>query len=234
MLIRLMKLDTTSARRSYRIWSYTNDNESRLFKRIIDICNQFSTYFLDEKLSQILMTNLRWTDFQELLLSLKWLSVLWDNNKLWQDNLKKQDYSFQNNNIILAVIEWMRASVLRINHEYVLDLLRAIVKFMISSINGRNEALSNQYANSNVIQYWMIILKSGLSPQEAEIFKGKGWKSLKFWKRIIKVPKEQRVIIMKKSQKYNLLKQEVLSLINCLLLPSTIYQIKKQWKLWDY
>jgi len=121
----------------------------------------------------------------------------------------------------------MRTSVIRLNHEYVIDLLRAIVKFITASVNGRNEALSNQYANSAVVEYSMEILKNGFSEEEVK-FSEKIVKD-KFFKTMgNEIGEYQHQTYLQRLQKYNLLKQEVLRMLNCLLLSTTKHQIQNQ------
>ena len=183
ILIRIMTLDTESARKSFRAWTNLEDNKNRFFERIKNLANQFSTCFLDQELSLILTSDLKETDIEELKLSLEWLTLLCQNDKHWQDYLSVQDNSARNHNIILAVIELMRTSVLRLNHEYVIDLLRVLVRFIVGSINGRNQTLSDQYVNAGVINYSMEILKVGFYPEEVEFVK--------------KISKESSLMIMK-------------------------------------
>ena len=147
-----MKVDSESARRSFRVWTHSNDHKNRFFERIINLMNQFITYF-QNGFSKIIKENLDKTDFSELLLSLKWLTILCQNGKNWQDYLSSQDNSAENHNIIRAVVELVRTCVIRYKQEYVLVLLRVIVRFIIGTINGRNEDLARLYANSGLIKY---------------------------------------------------------------------------------
>ncbi|CAI2385590.1 unnamed protein product [Moneuplotes crassus] len=226
LLIKLMKLDITAARRSFRIWTYINDNK-RVLERIASLANQFSMIFIDEELSWLVSIDLKETDYQELLLSIEWLTILCQNNKHWQDYLRKQDNSYHNHNIINAIIELLRTSVLRLNHEYVVVLLRAMTKFMTETVNGQNEALSSQYANSTVIKYCIEILKNGFSCEEVEFMKNVN-KESSFQIMKNEIDEDQIEPILTRSHLFNLLKQEVLCLINSLLLPTTMHQINPQ------
>ncbi|CAI2384151.1 unnamed protein product [Moneuplotes crassus] len=227
LLIKIMKASTSEARKSFRRWTYINDNERRLFNRINRICEQFSDFFLNEKLALMTGANLEKTDFGELLFSLEWLAILCDNNCHWQENLKKQDFSSQNESIVHAVVNLMRTSVLRLNHEYVIDLLRVIVKFITASVNGRNEFLTNQYADSNVVRYSMEILQNGFSEEEVK-FLTKVQKDSCFKIMSNEIEEYQKPIDLQRFQKYNLLKQEVLCMLNLLLLPTTKHHIQNQ------
>ena len=66
------------------------------------------------------------------------------------------------------MIELLRTSIIRSNHEYVTDLLRATVRLITASINGKNEDLIDYYVGSNVFEHCKRFLMTGLSNKEVE------------------------------------------------------------------
>lgn len=130
----------------------------------------------------------------------------------------------KNQNILLEIIELTRASVLRPNNEYAVDLLRVITKLMTSTVNGKNEDIIELYANTTVIEYLIEILRAGFSMNEVQYIKRIG-KETTFM-----VGRDQQIdnpkVISERNRKRNLLKQEVLELISSLILENTGYEIQ--------
>ncbi|CAI2383161.1 unnamed protein product [Moneuplotes crassus] len=225
ILIKFMEVDISAARKSFRYWTHIGDNKNLFFGRIQRLFAQFSTYFMEEKLSFIVSKYLDETDYNELLCCLQWMTVLCQNNRNWQRYLRKQDNSVKNHNLLLEMIELLRTSALRYHYEYAIDLLRAIIRFMTASVNGKNEKLIGLYVNSNVVRYCKGILVTGLSPREVEfvskIHKKSNSEVLEEMEKSLENPIPRDCL-----KKYSLLKQEVLWLLNCLVIYNTEHEIR--------
>ncbi|CAI2371227.1 unnamed protein product [Moneuplotes crassus] len=228
ILIKLMLFNSNDAKKSFRVWTHSNDNKNRLFKRMIKLINQFSAYFINTSISKRIQDCLEKTDFRELSLSLQWLTLLCQNGKYWQDYLSSQDNSAKNHNIIRAIIELLRTSVIQLKLEYVLQLLKEIVKFITATLNGRNEVLAIRYVNSSLINHCMKILKKEKMKNEKEFLSG--LKKLSFVRKdpqeIKKDAKAEESKSIKEIRALNELKHEILRMINALVFPSTEHQIK--------
>ncbi|CAI2361557.1 unnamed protein product [Moneuplotes crassus] len=224
ILIKLFKVDVSEARKSFRSWTHFNDNKNGFFGRILRLINLFKTFFLDDRCTYIISTGIHHTDFKELLLALKWLTILCQNDRNWQEYLREQDNSVKNQNILLEIIELTRASVLRPNNEFAVDLLRAITKLMSATVNGKNEDIIELYSNTTVMGYLVEILRAGFSLNELQYIK-RARKDTTFM-----VGRNQQINDLKevydKNRKRNLLKQEVLCLINSLILENTSHEIQ--------
>jgi len=158
-------------------------------------------------------------------MTLQWLTLLCQNDEHWQEYLRKQDNSILNQNILLDVVELMRTSILRYRHEYVIDLLRALIKFMTASVNGKNETIVDLYVNTNVVKYCKEILTTGLYSNEIEFIKNISKNSSIERSEEMEKSLEPSINI-RSSKKHNLLKEEVLWFLNCLLIQSTEDEVK--------
>ena len=168
ILGKIIRIDIDEARKSFRIWSHNKENKNKLFERIISLANQFSTYFINKELFKDIIYNLDLTYYKELVLSLKWLTLLLKNDKKMQDYMTNQDNSSRTHNLILPIIELMRVTVNSVNSEYVLDLWIVVVNFIIETINAKNHQYINQYASSGILKYSFIVLQCGLTKSERE------------------------------------------------------------------
>ncbi|CAI2365997.1 unnamed protein product [Moneuplotes crassus] len=226
-LAKLVQIDIKSARKCFRVWTHSKDNKNKLFDRIINLAGQFNSYFCDENISRLLINDLDKTDYKEFILVLKWLTMLCKNNTLWQNYLSKQDNSVQNQNLLLPILEILRTGVLCLNHEYVIDLLRTVVGFMIETINGRNEYHINQYVTATVFQYSIAVIQAGFSSADLEFLR-KAQKESSFELSKNAFGRTMTKASLAVSQKLNLLKQEVLCMINCLILPGKEHFIRNE------
>ncbi|CAI2361739.1 unnamed protein product [Moneuplotes crassus] len=235
ILIKLAKKNIQSSRKSFRIWTYSNDNINIFFKRIIRLASQFSIYFIDEHISDSLSIDQEETDYQEFILSLKWLMKLCQNNHHWQNYLNKQDNIVKNHNILVSIVEVLRTGCLRLHHGYVVDLLREVVKLMTETLNGRNEVLASLYVNTAVVQYCIKILEAEFTRVDLQfvrkINKSSHFKIMKNMSEEDRHDFEMEILedkdfIHDQRKWFNQLKCEVLLMINCLSFSHTEHQIK--------
>jgi len=98
------------------------------------------------------------------------MELLCKNSEKWQNYLSLQAKLIPNQNIISSIIELMRRCLTKTHHNYIIDLLFVIVRFIIENINGHNEERIKEYTGSRIFQYSSEIIQRSLQRLENNFF----------------------------------------------------------------